>query len=90
MHKLRLWRNAFIGTMRSVRTRLLGWFLGPGSDLSPPPSSFGVDLTRLSEPRFFWQLPVFLFNGIDTSRLGRLESAPFSNLRPIFQDSTLI
>jgi hypothetical protein len=24
-----------------------------GSDLSPPPSSFGVDLTRLSEPRFF-------------------------------------
>ena len=24
-----------------------------GSALSPPPSSFGVDLTRLCEPRFF-------------------------------------
>lgn len=28
------------------------------SDLSPPPSSFGVDLTRLSEPRFFLLLIV--------------------------------
>jgi hypothetical protein len=26
-----------------------------GSDLSPPPSSFGVDLARLVEPRFFCQ-----------------------------------
>ena len=26
-----------------------------GSGLSPPPSSFGVDLTRLSEPRFFFR-----------------------------------
>ena len=26
----------------------------PRFRMSPPPSSFGVDLTRLSEPRFFF------------------------------------
>ncbi len=43
----------FFGKMRSVRTEVVNSDGCFGSDLSPPPSSFGVDLTRLSEPRFF-------------------------------------
>jgi large subunit ribosomal protein L13 len=43
-----------------------------------------VDLTRLSEPRFFWLGAGDVSKPIDTCGLIRLESAPFSNPRPIF------
>jgi large subunit ribosomal protein L13 len=53
--------------------------------LSPPPSSFGVDLARLTEPRFFCHFFVF---SIDRLWGNEIKSSPFSNLRPIFQDGT--
>jgi hypothetical protein len=34
--------------------------------LSPPPSSFGVDLTRLDEPRFFLRSAFFSVFSIDS------------------------
>ncbi len=55
MHKIVLPMNAAFGTMGTERTD--GAPRGFGcSDLSPPPSSFGVDLRGSSEPRFFCQL----------------------------------
>ena len=49
--------------MRSVRT-VVAHSSGSGSDLSPPPSSFGVDLARLSEPRFFCFIAIDLYKAL--------------------------
>lgn len=57
--------------------------------LSPPPSSFGVDLARLDEPRFFLSPQGIPFRfSIDRFQRGRIEFSTFSDLRPIFQDGT--
>jgi large subunit ribosomal protein L13 len=75
--------------MRSVRTVAIQKVrVAEVQDLSPPPSSFGVDLTRLAEPRFF--LPAIECQQAFCLTAGRTSTriSAFSNLRPIFQDGT--